>query len=236
MTVTEALDLLRRDPVKNAGPINFLTGYPVLRLMREGDSLLCQATSDHDWIYLCGGKQDELQRLLGLLTADDKYFAAIEDWILPHLTHGREIEWRLTVRQWHFPADAAAPRPALPVVALTPGTAPYIYEHSAYRSFTSPEYIADRIAKGPALGIVQRGTLAAWLLTHDDGAMGMLHVLPAYRRRGFARALTLAMIDRLRSAGRLPFVQIEGDNSASQGLAKELGFIADQVLSWVKLK
>ena len=51
----------------------------------------------------------------------------------------------------------------------------------------------SRIENGPGYCVRRGGEPVAWGLTHDDGSMGFLHVLEAYRGSGMARALTSAL-------------------------------------------
>ena len=42
---------------------------------------------------------------------------------------------------------------------------------------------------GPSAGIRDSGKLVAWLMTQDDGSIGVLHVLDDYRGSGYAYRL-----------------------------------------------
>lgn len=71
-------------------------------------------------------------------------------------------------------------------------------------------------------------------LTHDDGAMGFLHVLEAYRRLGYGASLTSHMIEAVRSRGQMAFVHIEPDNAKPLALAMKAGFLPAGEVWWVK--
>ncbi len=66
--------------------------------------------------------------------------------------------------------------------------------------------------------------LVGWVLTHDDGSIGLLNVLPEYRRKGYGYELMLAIIRETRKVGKLPFLHIEENNIKSTELALKLGF------------
>ena len=69
---------------------------------------------------------------------------------------------------------------------------------------------------------------------HNDGSMGMLHVFPPYRRRGYADALYRTLINNQLKKGRTPFAQIIIDNEKSLRLQKKLGLrISDGLLYWM---
>ena len=83
-------------------------------------------------------------------------------------------------------------------------------------------------------GIDAEGELAAFAGVHAEGSMGMLEVLPAYRRRGMGEALEAWLIGWMLERGRVPFCQIFDGNEASLRLQKKLGLkLASGRLYWV---
>ena len=95
-----------------------------------------------------------------------------------------------------------------------------ILEH--YASLPDPEYIKSRLAAG-MLGIYADNELAGFIGTHPEGTIGMLEILPKYRRRGLAFLLESAMVKRQQARSRLPFAQIIEGNEASLALHVKLG-------------
>ena len=91
-----------------------------------------------------------------------------------------------------------------------------------YRLGDDRDYIASRIEAG-MLGAFIDGQCAGFIGTHDEGSMGMLEVLPQYRRRGIATALEAAMINDRLAHGRVPFGQIFEGNEASLELQRKMG-------------
>lgn len=111
-----------------------------------------------------------------------------------------------------------------------------IYNNSHYKEYISIDYIEERIRNGIGAGIRKDGRLVAWALTHDDGAIGFLHVLEEYRRRGYAALILQVMAARLLAAGEMPFLHVEESNTASMDLAVKAGFRRDRRIHWIKLK
>lgn len=87
----------------------------------------------------------------------------------------------------------------------------------------SREYIASRLEEGVMLGAYVDGQLAAFIGEHIEGSMGMLHVMPDYRRHHLGYALERAAIRRTMLAGHTPFDQVVPDNAASHALQERLG-------------
>ena len=87
------------------------------------------------------------------------------------------------------------------------------------------EYILWRVKQGPSCAVYQGREPVAWTLTHGDGAMGFLHVLPEHRGKGYARSLTYAMTQRILDLGRLPFLYVLRTNRPSLRLTRSCGFV-----------
>ncbi|MCL6613742.1 MAG: GNAT family N-acetyltransferase [Firmicutes bacterium] len=233
--LAEVLASLRKDPVRNANLINFIENYPPQSILRVGASVLVRGTSDKPWVYISSSSPTEFGELLRKFTPAEKNFAVLEDWMVPPVVAGRAIKQRLTCIKLYLPEEVAVEPPRNQVTPLRPEEAEYLYDHALYREFTDVAYIRERIARGIGFGIHEAGKLTAWALTHDDGAIGFLHVLPPYRGRGFARDVSAAIIHRLRAEGKIPFVHIEEENIASLGLAGKLGFVKDRRVHWIEL-
>ncbi len=64
--------------------------------------------------------------------------------------------------------------------------------------------------------------------------MGMLTVLPAYRRQGVATALMLHLAGQLMERGRTPYTHVHTDNVLSMKLHENLGFVrSEQPVTWL---
>ena len=95
-------------------------------------------------------------------------------------------------------------------------------------------HIRQRIAEGMLGGLVD-GQLAGFAGIHQEGALGMLEVLPQFRRRGLAEVLEAAIIARQLERGRFPYCHVRRGNTASEALQKKLGLTFDEnrTLYWL---
>lgn len=59
--------------------------------------------------------------------------------------------------------------------------------------------------------------------SHLEGSMGLLEILPEFRRLGFGTELETFMIGHMMRKGLIPFCQIETWNQKSLGLQRKLG-------------
>lgn len=89
----------------------------------------------------------------------------------------------------------------------------------------SLSYLEDRI-KSQSLNILYVGNeTAGFIGTHKAGSIGLLKVLPAFRRRGYARRLESFMIDKQLRSGHVPFMHVVYENEASAKLQTSLGAV-----------
>lgn len=96
--IEELTGFLAEDPVRNCSLIEFVRRNPVQSIERAGKSFLVRGQSDHAWVYISSAASNELDVLAGRLTFRDDRFAVIEEWMLPVLVRGREIAYRIKVR------------------------------------------------------------------------------------------------------------------------------------------
>lgn len=152
------------------------------------------------------------------------------------LAVGRYKE-RMDCRQAFYLKKGPPAVPLRPGVTLRPLTMedmPFVLENyhnpGAYES-----HIRGRIAEGMVAGEVD-GQLAGFAGVHQEGALGMLEVVPAFRRRGLAEALEAAVIGRVLEQGGFPYCHVRLGNTASESLQKKLGLVFDEgrTLCWLE--
>jgi ribosomal protein S18 acetylase RimI-like enzyme len=235
MLLPEDEKLLKFDPVSNMSMLGFFAKHNPTKTLRIDDSFMAQGKSDEDWWYLSCKKSDDLDWFINQTGKDDIFLAVIDDSMLTRVKSRFTCRWTLSCIRLYLPSNIVVPKPSLSISELLITDAEHIYTNSNYKTYTSVEYIREQIAQGEGSAFRQGQALAGWVLTHDDGAMGMLHVLDSFRRKGIARALVLDLIEKIRANGIIPFTYVEPSNTASMELVKSLGFIPDRPIHWVCL-
>lgn len=126
--------------------------------------------------------------------------------------------------QWVY---TAAQPPQLPEMDMRPLTEDYAARCAAiyHPGSDDPSYMLDRIRAGRLWGLFRQGELAAFIGTHHEGSMGILNVLPEYRRQGLASALESWLIGWQLQRGWTPYCHVYADNAASHALQARLGLI-----------
>ena len=92
-----------------------------------------------------------------------------------------------------------------------------------YHNVDSEAYMAGRIARGQMWGAFTGETLLGFIGRHEEKSIGMLEVLPQFRRKRVGAELEGYLINRLLAQGRTPFCQVFVDNAASVWLQKSVG-------------
>ncbi|MCF8000496.1 MAG: GNAT family N-acetyltransferase [Halanaerobiales bacterium] len=230
------LKKLKQDPIRNMSTIGFVENNQIEKVLNKKNSYIIIAESDHLWAYIVSNDRNELKFLILNNEIGTKYFASVEDWMLPLLTDSNENEWMLKTKRYYFPEDSKIEAPVNEVESLVEDDIEVILEHSNYAEYLSHNLLLKRMKDGPTAAIRVDGKLVAWGLTHDDKSLGFLHVLTEYRNNGYARDIGRYLVNKKREMNEMIYLNIEPDNKKSIKLTEGLGFKYDRNISWVKLK
>lgn len=107
-----------------------------------------------------------------------------------------------------------------------------VYEN--YDTMDDREYIETLIDRKHLWGIFEEGNLAGFIGEHLEGSMGLLEVLPQYRRKGYGYKLESFLINHFLKLNEVPFCQVITDNVKSLALQRKIGMdISDRTVIWV---
>ena len=126
--------------------------------------------------------------------------------------------------------------PRVPAAEVRPITEEYLPLCAAryHPEDDEASYLRERMEAGRLWGLFEGGQLAAFIGMHHEGSMGILEVLPEYRRRGLAMALEGWLIRWHLERGWTPFCHVYEDNPASHALQKKLGLTpAPEQVVWL---
>lgn len=109
---------------------------------------------------------------------------------------------------------------------------PFVFAH--YSRAEDEAYLRDRLNSDSIFGAFWKGIPVGFIGMHAEGSIGMLEVLPEYRRRGIAASLVAHLANRILKKGWVPFGQIIEGNTASLLLNRKLGFtISEETVCWL---
>lgn len=94
--------------------------------------------------------------------------------------------------------------------------------HAFYHQVDDLAYIESRIERQQLWGLFEKEHLAGFIGMHNEGSMGLLEIIPSYRRRGYGYLLEGYLINELYHQGKIPFCQVVVGNEASLALQKKL--------------
>ena len=174
--------------------------------------------------------------MLNKLKDEAVFYGALDDWMVPIVTQLGDIGWTLSMLNYYLLPHVYVLPNSIETRALTVDDVPLIIEHAHYKQFLSEEYLTQRITNSHSAGIDFDGNLAAWGMTHDDGSIGVVHVMDGHRRKGYGKEVVISLVHKIRESGKIPFAQIEKSNIASLWLFEKLGFVMDRQLTWIKLE
>ena len=94
----------------------------------------------------------------------------------------------------------------------------------AHYQLTDGGYLSGRIALGALYGAFDGANLAGFIGFHAEGTVGLLEVLPNYRRQGIATLLQSYLTNLELSRGHIPYGQVFDGNEPSLALQRSLGY------------
>lgn len=232
----EILHLLSKDFLRNINLLYFMEQYPVSFSKVIGNSVLLTGKSDREWSMFSSADEKELEQLIKNFPSKNKCFAFLENWMIPFVTKNKKIKWQLSTDQYYLSDEILLPAKKHRTKSLCIDDAKFIVDNSDYSEYLNVKYVADRIKRAPSSAIYKNNELAAWIHTHDDFAIGSLHVMPEFRKQGFGESLLIDMISKIRAAQKLPFVYILPSNKKAVNLVLKLGFKKDKTVTWLEVE
>ena len=111
--------------------------------------------------------------------------------------------------------------------------APFIFAHYGKSDIGGLPHIEEAVRQG-MLGAFVDGELAGFVGFHPEGSIGLLEVLPPYRRRGLGEVLLLGAVRLALERGQYAFGQVLVDNAPSLALQKKAGLtVSEDTLYWL---
>lgn len=192
-------------------------------------------------------RQKNLGTVITDITCGEQLLQVLRRLQLPHLTQltvkseeafaalrsAYGFQGSCPCAQWVYEKEAVPPVPQADIRLLTEA-----YLSTAADHYTlvpdSSGYLQERIAAGQLWGLFEGERLAGFIGLHSEGAMGMLEILPEFRRRGYGYALESFLIRWQLEQGWQPYCHVVQGNEASTRLQKKLGLeLCSQPALWI---
>ncbi|MEA4813522.1 MAG: GNAT family N-acetyltransferase [Oscillospiraceae bacterium] len=235
-TVTEkkrraALEYLSSNPLLYVGMADAVKRGSAAIFYAEKDGVLLHELPGN--VYMLAVSDEKTGRMLVDECPPCEIFAAHQSFIKDYAARKfSPIEWMICYQAANMDGHLFGEnRIGLDIRLMYPDKADFVMEN--YGILPRDE-IELHLERGDIFGGYFGGVIAGFIGTHLEGSMGLLTVLPEFRRRGVGFALESFLSDRLVKSGRTPFLQVECDNERSLALQKKLGFsISSEKMYWM---
>ncbi|MBR3953142.1 MAG: hypothetical protein IKJ82_05995 [Oscillospiraceae bacterium] len=185
--------------------------------------------------YAISAKTAEAMEKMAKLIESERYMAVIRPLrFMPEFVAIKGVpEEMMPCYQAAYPKKEPVFEPVVPGIEIKPLTEeqlPFVRKH-----YDDDEgYMKSRIEYGMLGAFDEEGNCAGFVGFHGEGSMGLLKVLPEYRRRGIGIALEARNLNRRLSEGRIPFGHVVVGNENSMGLQRKIGMeFSENIVSWV---
>ena len=232
MDKTLALKTLSRDPVLHMDMVEAIrSGNAELLFVSESGVLLRHTLSP---VLMMSANDPETAGRMLAAADSTELFVAHQSFTVEMVLQKFPYRGQMPCRQAVYLKNEPLPSvPSPEIKLLDERFLPFIMEH--YSHADDEDYQLERFRSGVMFGAFVDGDLTGFIGTHDERSIGLLYVLPDYRRLGLAFALEAVMTNHLLSIGRLPFCQVHLQNEPSLALQRKLGFtVSDQPIYWLE--
>lgn len=225
--------LLMAEPAHNISMLCLAEEYLLLQAIQEEKILMCRFMSDEEWCHFSYNSTPAFIESFFNQNKRGQYIVISDDEVYQWTQQHYRMAWSICCHRLFL--DDTIPLPeASGLQPIRQEHLRIVYDTSKYKQFLSMDYLAKRLELGGGFFIEQDNQPVAWVMTHDDGSVGMVHVLDQYRGRGYARLLVQAMAQKVRQKGRPVFAHIEPVNFPSLSLFRSLGFEVRCKVTWGK--
>lgn len=217
-----AMDFLQRKPVHYGDMIASLAmGQGEVLLANEAGVLVFDSSAQLHLLTVekSGAKQAFIEKM------KDAALVAVHqaDLLVPIAQRfGLRPTMRCYQGVWTKGEGPSASPSNLDIIPLAPEMAEKIRD--LYSHDIGLNYIRGRLEKKELFGGFCDGVLAGFIGLHEEGSMGMLEVLPAFRGLGYGQQLLAWLCKRQLALGRIPFSQFTEENIPSYKLHERMGF------------
>ncbi|HHV32980.1 GNAT family N-acetyltransferase [Caproiciproducens sp. LBM24188] len=231
MTQQTALEYLQKDRILNMDMMECIVHQEAKIVQVCADGVLLSHPAAQ--VYMISADSEETMRRLMSQIDHAQEVVIHQEQFLPLVQEAFGLTEATVCHQAVYTGSTLLPEPES---SLTFRTLDETYLSFLCENYTrgSRDYLSERLQAGVMTGAFAGTEITAFMGMHAEGSMGLLEVLPQFRRRGIAQALEIHYLNTLLRQGRIPYGQIIVGNEASIRLHEKLGFTFSKgTVTWV---
>ncbi len=223
---------LERDVLLHADMLNALRDENTETIYSEEDGVMLKF-GKHGPFAITAANAEAMTKMASLI-GQERFSAVIRPFrFLPEFFAVKGKCGTMPCYQASYQSKEPVSEPDIPGIEIRPLTE----EHIPFvrKEYDDDEwYIAFCVKNGMLGAFDENGNCAGFIGTHGEGSIGLLKVLPEYRRRGIGIALESRMINKKLREGKIPHDHVVVGNEKSMCLQRKIGMeIADNMVTWV---
>lgn len=209
--------------------------YPLIQHFEELDMHIFAFRSDQIWNYLSYNVNTEFLKNYLDQQSESQFLVISNPEIVKWVKEKYKVIWDISCLRL-FREGNTNFISGITAIPITSKQLPWVYNNSGYQQFLSMDYLETRLRLGGGYYIENKKVPVAWVMSHDDGSLGMLHVMNEFRRNGLGRILVNVMSAKLHEEKIPVFAHIEPTNLPSLKLFRSMGFVDKAEVTWMKIK
>jgi len=230
-----AMEYLAQDPVHYVDLIEALRRDTGTLVDALEDGLLVYEQVSGAWM-MSVQSEGAYRRLMPQIPAGCELCVGHERWYQEELAELLGLDGSMVCHNAAWPGRTAPERGSFAgeIRFLTEEYTAWVAEtYCTPENGTEEDYVRGAIKRG-MLGAFVEGRCAGFIGFHDEGSMGLLEVLPQYRRQGVGEALERSCIALALERNKIPYGQVVEGNRASLSLQRKVGMeVSDKTLFWL---
>ena len=228
-------DFLNENKIVNLNIIGVIENEPEAEIYvdnEESPNIVLVRSEYFNYVYT--EKDELLDEMLENLFKDGFYgFSGVYRPLAEKIRKRYIISWESRCALYYLPEENLdLSLIKNPVKAINMEDAAVVDEFYTYRHPGSIEIIKKDILNRPSSAVYVNGDIASWVLVHKDNSMGIMYTKEEYRKKGYAIDVSIDLVSKIISEGKIPFLQIVNNNTMSPGLAAKCNFVKHGYADW----
>jgi hypothetical protein len=231
----EITEYLNKNKIVNLNIIGIIENEPDAEIYVDNESSPNIVLVRYEYFNYIYTENDELlDEMLENLFKDKFYgFSGVYRPLAEKIRKRYTLSWESRCSLHYFPEgklDLSLIKN--PVKDIDLEDAKVIDDFYTFRYPGSIEKIKKDIKNRPSSAVYINDDIASWVLVHNDNSMGIMYTKEEHRRKGYAVDVSVDLVSKIITLGKIPFLQIVESNTMSPALASQCDFAKHGYADW----